>query len=504
MKAGTLECRGIRKVYPGTVALDDFSARFEGGMVHALIGKNGSGKSTLIKIFSGAEKPGAGTILVDGVPVALHGPQDAFRQGIATVYQELSLIPKLTVAENIFLGRLPRHRGAVDWRGVRSQARALLDALHVDIDENAVVSSLSVGRQQMVEIAKAMSFDPSVLLLDEPTSALARHETKSLFELVHKLKARGVAVIYITHRLHELPEIADDVTVLRDGKFVGALPICDATPAKIVELMFGKTELRRRPEDLMVGEEIVLAAEGLGRHGRFSSVDLKLRKGEILGIAGMLGSGRSELLRSIFGADPYDSGSVVVGGVAVPPGTGPGGMKARGLAMTPENRKEEGLVQRLSIRANMSLAGMGRIARRGVITKKAESAAAARQVQTLAIKAAHLENPVSSLSGGNQQKVVIGNWLNNEPEILFFDEPTRGIDVQAKQQVFQIMWDLSRKGLSSIFVSTELEELVEVCHRILVMRDGEIVAERDAASVELEELYALCMGDAAVPACEEK
>ncbi len=499
MKTGTLETRGITKVYPGTVALDHFSARFEPGSVHALIGKNGSGKSTLIRLLAGAETPSAGTLLLDGQPVALHTPQHAFREGIVTVYQELSLVPGLTVAENILLGRLPLRHGIIDWQAVNARARALLDSLHVNVPETAVTRTLSVGKQQMVEIAKAMSFNPSVLLLDEPTSALAQHETQSLFDLLFKLKQRGVAIIYITHRMHELPRIADDVTVLRDGKCVGVLPIRDATPDRIVDLMFGPVEHRRRPEGLTVGERSRLSVHRLTREPFFRNVSFELREGEILGIAGMLGSGRSELLRAIFGADRYTQGEIRIAGRPVPVGADPAGMKALGLAMTPENRKEEGLVQRLSIRANMSMAGMQRIARRGIVTRRAETAAARRQVSDLDIKAGNLENPVSSLSGGNQQKVIIGNWLNNAPSVIFFDEPTRGIDVRAKQQVFQILWRLSRQGLSSVFVSTELEELIEVCHRILVMRNGEIVAERDAAAVPLDELYALCMNDS-IPA----
>jgi ribose transport system ATP-binding protein len=495
MNTGVLEAQGLTKIYPGTVALDQFTARFASGRVHALIGKNGSGKSTLIRLFSGAESPSAGTIRMNGRPLALHTPPHALREGIVTVYQELSLVPGLTVTENILLGRLPRRCGLVDWRAANTKARALLDRLHVDVPETVVAGSLSVARQQMVEIAKAMSFNPSVLLLDEPTSALARHETQSLFDLVLKLRGQGVTILYITHRMHELPRIADDVTILRDGRCAGVLPIAEATSERIVDLMFGDVAHQCRTDTSDVGEHEALAVTSLTREPCFRNVTFSLRRGEILGIAGMLGSGRSALLRSIFGADHYDRGDIRIDGRLVPAGIGPSGMKAFGLAMTPENRKEEGLVQSLSIRANMSMAGMRRIARRGFVNRRVETAAARRQIDSLDIKTGSLESPVSSLSGGNQQKVIIGNWLNNAPSVMFLDEPTRGIDIHAKQQVFHIMRQLSQQGLSCVFVSTELEELIDVCHRILVMRNGEVVAERDAASIRLDALYALCMND---------
>ncbi len=495
LKTGNLAVRGITKAYPGTVALRDFSSAFEGGKVHALIGKNGSGKSTFIKILAGAEYPDEGEILLDGRRLVLSSPQDAFREGIVTVYQELSLVPGLTVAENIFLGRWPHSGGLVDWRRMRHETRQILDSLKVDVSETAMTRTLSVGRQQMVEIARAMSLEPSVLLLDEPTSALAKHETQSLFTLIRTLRQRGVTIIYITHRMHELPQIVDDVTVLRDGKCTGVLAIDEATPERIVDRMYGPVEIRHRPATLSPGDATVMSVHDLSREPFFRGLSFDLKEGEILGIAGMLGSGRSELLRAIFGADARDGGEIRIQGRAVPFRSSPALMKNLGLAMTPENRKEEGLVQPLSVRANMSMAAIKRIGRHGFITRRAESDVAQQQVEALDIKTASLESPVSSLSGGNQQKVVVGNWLNNNPSIVFFDEPTRGIDVHAKQQIFQIMWELSRQGLSVIFVSTELEELIEVCHRLLVMRNGAFVAQKDASSCRLDELYALCMGD---------
>ena len=493
-----LEVIGLCKAFPGTLALDDVSIRFDDGEVHALLGRNGAGKSTLIKMLAGAFEPTSGEIRIDGQAVSLHSPLDAFAKGIATVHQELSLVPGLSVAENILLGRLPRRRLAglrpIDWKAVWQQAREVLDSMEVDIDVRRPAGELGVAQQQVVEIAKAMSFNPRALLLDEPTSALAHHETETLFRLVRQLAARGVAVIYITHRLQELAQIAGRVSVLRDGRHVGTVAMSETTPQGIVQMMFGEVAHTERPKDLQAGSETILSVRGLSLRGRFQDVSLELRRGEVLGIAGMLGSGRTELLKAIFGAGPMDAGEVAVAGEVVPRPS-PGEMKRRGLAFTPENRKEEALIQLLSVRENICLAGRGRIAPWGWVTRKRERAVVREFVERLQIKLSDPETPVSSLSGGNQQKVVVGNWLNTLPCAILFDEPTRGIDVLAKQQIFEVMWELSRQGVSSILVSSELEELIEVCHRILVMRRGRIVAETAPDPVTANELFVMCMGE---------
>jgi ribose transport system ATP-binding protein len=492
-----LEIENITKVFPGTVALKDFSARFEGGKVHALIGKNGSGKSTLVKICSGAQQPTSGTIKVDGKTVTMRVPTDAFAVGLAVVYQELSLIPEITVVENILLGRLPRRKGvrrlSIDWAAAHAEAGEILTSVGADIPLKAKVKSLSIGQQQVVEIAKAMSFHPSVLILDEPTSALARHETESLFRVIRNLKEKGVAILYVTHRLHELYSIADSVTVLRDGRYVGSIEMEKATPQVIVDMMFGEAMQKKRPMNLGYSPQVVLEVKNLARGTRFKDVGFVLHKGEILGIAGMLGSGRTELLRCIFGIDPFDpGGEILVDGVAVRKPS-PILMKRLGVAMTPENRKKEGIIESLSVHANLCLASMQSIARRHFISRSREKPFVDGPVEKLGIKVADTANLISSLSGGNQQKVVVGNWLNTVPKIILFDEPSRGIDVFAKQQIFQIMWDLSNDGISSIFVSTELEELIEVCHRILVMKNGQIFREVKADEVTIDQLYAICM-----------
>jgi ABC-type sugar transport system ATPase subunit len=490
-----LELRDLTKAYPGTVALRAFSAVLEGGNVYALLGKNGSGKSTLVKCISGAVLPTAGTMFLNGQPLLLNSPMDALAAGIAIVYQELSLVLDFTVAENILIGRYfmkgPGGR-VIDWKRTNQAAAEVLATLRIDLPVTAKVSSLSVGQRQMVEIAKAMSSNPSVLILDEPTSALAQYEIESLFRVIQSSRERGIIVIFITHKLNEIRGIADQVTVIRDSRFVGTIPIAEASPKRLVDMMFGETQILARPDNLPVAEEVVLAVRGLTRRNAFTDVSFQLRKGEILGIAGMLGSGRSELLRSIFGADPLDAGTVTLKGVTLSHPQIPA-MKELGMAMTPENRKEEGLVQMASIQDNLCYASLKRIAALGFLTQRQQQPVVERWIRELQIKVASAEYPVSSLSGGNQQKVVVGNWLNTAPSIIFFDEPSRGIDVQAKQQIFQIMWDLSRRGLSVIFVSTELEELLEVCHRILVMDRGRITREVRPESTSLDQLYALCM-----------
>ena len=495
---GLLEFDAVTKVYGQTVALSGFSHRFEPGRVHALMGKNGSGKSTLVKLVAGVILPTSGTLRVNGADAAFHTPQDAFRAGVVTVHQELSLVPSLSIGENIFLGRLPTTRklgiATVDWPRLHREAAALLHEMGLDLNSKRLASTLSVGQQQVVEIAKAMSFNPSVLLLDEPTSALATREVNLLFTLVRRLRERGVTILYITHRMSELFEIADTCTVLRDGLLAGSVEMAEATPASIVEMMFGETAKDRRPARKVIDRTgaPVLAVSGLTRHGAFEDVSLTVHRGEILGIAGLLGAGRTELMRAIFGADPADAGSVTFDGANLTSAT-PKAMRDAGLGYTPENRKEVGLVQILSTHDNLCMASLARIAPSGIITRGREQGAVARQIADLAIKVPEPMLPVASLSGGNQQKVVIGNWLNTQPRVMFFDEPSRGVDVQAKRQIFEIIWDQAERGLAAIFVSSELEEVLEVADRILVMRQGRIVAEVDPTATTLSELYRLCM-----------
>ena len=438
----TLETRSLRKEYPGTIALNDVSVSFTGGAIHALIGKNGAGKSTLVKLIAGATRPSKGSILVDGNEVSLQSPSDALQRGIVAVHQELSLVPELTVAENILLGRLPKKPGfgssIIDWKRVHQRAEEILVELGVALDVHARAGTLGVAQQQSIEIAKAMSYRPSILILDEPTSALAQHETERLFGLLRVLKKRGVVLLYITHRLQELREIADTITALRNGSLVGTIAIADATPSNIVHMMFGEVVKSVRPTDLVPPAEPFVEVRSFSRRGAFEDITFSVNKGEILGIAGLLGSGRTELLRAMFGADRVDSGELVIDGTTIHPSS-PGQMKDLGVVMTPENRKDQGLVQLLNTRINACLASLNRISTRGFLTRAREEIYVKRNIRELDIAVADPEAPIAFLSGGNQQKVVIGKWLNTQPRLVLLDEPTRGIDVQAKQQMFQII-----------------------------------------------------------------
>lgn len=490
-----LRTERISKQYPGCLALDQVTVSFESGKVNALLGKNGSGKSTLVKCFSGAIRPTSGSFYLDDEKLDFNSTSDANARGFATVYQEMSLVPSLTVAENIFLGRMPKKGSVIDWKKANEEASRLLHKMGVEINPREIVSRLSMWQCQVVEITKAMSFHPKVLMLDEPTSSLATNEVECLFNVIRELKKQDIIILYISHKLHEVPQITDTITVLRDGQFIGKVNTSDVTNADIISMMFGETQIRRRPDTLKAQDEIVMDVQGLCRKGKFQDVSFQLHRGEVLGIAGMLGAGRTELLKSIFGADPCDAGSITINNTQAPRRASPIKMKKLGLGLTPENRKEEGLILIHSIRDNLCYASMDKTSNGWLEIHKKRVAAADKQVDELQIKIPDIEAPVSSLSGGNQQKVVVGNWLNTEPQIMLYDEPSRGIDVNAKQQIFEIMWAQAQQGVSTIFVSSELEELLEVCHRILIMKEGKLVGEVRPEDVNINQLYALCMGD---------
>ena len=490
-----LRTEHLTKDYPGCRALDDVSVSFESGKVNALLGKNGSGKSTLVKCFSGAIRQSAGEFYLDDEKCCFFKPTEAYSHGFATVYQEMSLVSGLTVTENIFLGRMPKKGGLIDWNKAHADAKKMLDMMKVDINPKEIVSRLSMWQCQVVEITKAMSYRPKVLMLDEPTSALASNEINILFDVIRELKKQDVIIIYISHKLHEIPQIADTVTVLRDGQMIGKVNTEDVQHKDILSMMFGNVAIRKRPADIIPQDEVVLKVENLTRKGKFENISFELHKSEVLGIAGMLGSGRTELLKSIFGADPYDSGSIYVNGVKVSQHASPITMKKHGLGLTPEDRKQEGLILIHSIRDNLCYASMSRTSMGWLENKRIRSQIADEQIEGLQIKVPTVKATVGSLSGGNQQKVVVGNWLNTQPQIMLYDEPSRGIDVAAKQQIFEIMWEQSKQGISTIFVSSELEELLETCNRILIMSDGVITGEAVPEDLSVEALYSLCMED---------
>jgi ABC-type sugar transport system ATPase subunit len=482
------------------VALDKVDLSLEKGEVRALLGKNGAGKSTLVKVLSGAVHPDSGEIRIDGQPVSITTPRDAFERGICTVYQEMSLVPGLTVAENILLGRWPQRRllglSMINHKAIRPKAKAALDQLEVTLDLDEQVSRLSVAQQQLVEIAKAISFDPRVLVLDEPTSALASHEVDVLHSVVRRLAQQGHAIIYVTHRLQEIPHVADNVTVLRDGRHIGTITAAEATPARIAQMMIGadwqRTEWGERGEP----GEVKLAVRNLNRKGFLNDVSFEVHGGEVLGIAGLLGSGRTELLRAIFGLDPVDSGEVLVKGKQVGQPS-PISMKASGVALTPEDRKRQGLVLDFTVQDNLTLASLNRFSVQGILQLARGAGLAREMVDSLDIKTPSLTVASRTLSGGNQQKVVVGNWLNTQPDVLLMDEPTRGIDIQAKEQIFSLVRELARRGLAVVFISSEIEEVLDVADRILIMNQGRIAGEVKPEETDLGSLLAMVMEETA-------
>jgi ribose transport system ATP-binding protein len=494
--APILSLQAISKRYPGVVALDQVDFAVDAGEVRALLGKNGAGKSTLVKILSGAVHPDSGEIHVDGQPVHIDKPSDAFERRICTVYQELSLVPGLTVAENILLGRWPRQRilglSVIDREASRKIARSALDQLEIKINLDETVSRLSVAQQQLVEIAKAISLDPRVLVLDEPTSALATSEVHVLHKVVRRLAEQGHAIIYVTHRLQEIPRVADTVTVLRDGKHIGTITAAEATPARIANMMIGSDWQRTEWGESGQPGEVKLEVRNVSRKGLLHDVSFQLHGGEVLGIAGLLGSGRTELLRAIFGLDKMDSGEIYVKGERVVNPT-PITMKAHGIGLTPEDRKRQGLILVFAVQDNLTLASLDRFSVRGILQSARGTALARNMAKSLDIKTPGLGVPTRTLSGGNQQKVVVGNWLNTLPEILLMDEPTRGIDIQAKEQIFHLVRDLARQGIGVLFISSEIEEVLDVADRILIMNQGYVTGEVKPEDVDVEGLMTLVM-----------
>jgi ribose transport system ATP-binding protein len=486
--------RHIRKVFPGVVALDDVHFELRKGEVHVLLGENGAGKSTLMKILSGAYQKTSGQILLDGEEVEIKNPRHAQELGISIIYQELNLIPYLRVGENIFLGREPCKRaGVVNSKTLYRASQKLLDDLGVQIDARAVVRQLRVAQQQMVEVAKALSLDARILIMDEPTSALTDVEINELFATIRRLKSRGVSVVYISHRMEEIFEIGDRVTVLRDGRYVGTEEIKKVTKPRLIRMMVDRDLSEQFPKvKAPVGEE-VLRVESLTRKGVLEDISFTLRKGEVLGIAGLLGSGRTELARALFGADRIDSGEVYIKGERVRIRS-PRSAISSGLGFLTEDRKSEGLVLLLSVKDNIALPSVDRLSKFGVVDHRKEREAAESYVHDLRIKTPGLQQRVVFLSGGNQQKVVLSKWLFCNSDILIFDEPTRGIDVGSKVEIYQLMNELTAKGAAILMISSELPEILGMSDRILVMRRGRIAGELNAAEATQEKILQLAIG----------
>ena len=495
MSADALEVRGLGHRYGETRVLKDVTLRFASGRVHALVGRNGAGKSTLLRALSGALQPAEGEIRIAGAFAPLGSPHDAVARGIATVHQELTLIPSLTIAENILLDRLPRRSRflpLLDHRAAREEAARTLGRLGVTLDPAAKVATLSFAERQLVEIARAIGRAPRVLLLDEPTSALSGADVTRLIDLVRALASEGVAVVHVTHRLDELPRIADDVSVLRDGRLVGSIAAADANAERLVPMMFGAVEpVRARHERPSTPRGPVLVARDMSLAPRLRGVSLEVEPGEVVGVAGLVGSGRTELLESIFGARRAE-GTVVVAGERVERRS-PRAMAALGVALVPEDRKHQGLALRLSIADNAALASLPR----GFLTRAGVRARVRGVLAQLGLSAPSLELPVESLSGGNQQKVVVGKWLLTPRKILLLDEPTKGIDLEARRQLLATIRDAAAAGMAVVWASSELEELHDTADRIVVLVAGQVAASVDPRETTLARLFALAMGEAA-------
>jgi rhamnose transport system ATP-binding protein len=503
MSEPILKLDGISKSFPGVRALADISFDVRPGEVHALLGENGAGKSTLIKIMSGVYQPDTGTISLDGKPTTFGSPQEAQEAGIATIYQELLLFPELTVAENIFMGHAPKNRfGAIDWGRMRERAHETLESLDIrDLDVRAVVGTLSVGNRQRVEIAKALSHNARILIMDEPTAALTERDVERLFGIVRLLRSRGVGVVYISHRLEEVFLLADRVTVLRDGEFVATKQVADTDRDDLIEMMVGRRIDQLFPKVETKRGEVVLELENVFRSPMTKGVSLKLHTGEIVGIAGLVGSGRSELAEVIFGMTPAERGTIKVYGKPVRIDS-PSVAKDLGIAYVPEDRGRQGLVRPLPVFENVSLASLGRISRRTFIDRRAERELAEVSVKQLQIRASGIDQIVGDLSGGNQQKVGLSKWLATEPRIIIMDEPTRGIDVGAKTEIHRLMSELASRGMAVLMISSELPEVMGMSDRILVMRGGRIVAEVERAVATQAGIATAMMSDATTPLAE--
>ena len=487
------ELRDISKAFPGVQALSAVSFAIRAGEVHVLLGQNGAGKSTLMKILCGAYRADAGELLQNGEPVGIRSPADARRLGIAVIFQEFSLVPYLSVAENVFLGREPRGHfpGTIDHARMHAGARRLLDMLGVDLDTHALVHTLGVAQQQLVEIAKALSQDARILVFDEPTSALSDRETERLFAVIRRLQAEGVAMVYISHRLPEVFQIGERITVLRDGKCVATVGVGETTPDELVNSMIGRRIDMQYTREYCAPGEVLLEVRDLAAVNGVSGINLLVRAGEIVGLAGLVGAGRSEVARAIFGADRTTAGEVLI--LGRPRHGGPDRSVRMRAALIPESRKQEGLALIRTVSDNLVLASLARLFPRRWFSPGTAARTAQANIEQLRIATPGARQEVQFLSGGNQQKVVVGKWLNAEARVYLFDEPTRGIDVGAKAEVFALIDRLVKEGAGVLMISSELAEVVKVCDRAYVMRGHRIVGELARSELTEENILRLAM-----------
>jgi ribose transport system ATP-binding protein len=495
MSPPLLEVRNLTKSFPGVRALRDVSLHLNAGEVLAVIGENGAGKSTLMKILAGVQAPDSGQILLDRQPVTIPSVKDALKLGIVLIHQELNLADNLDIGANIFLGREPRRFGFIDRKTIYAQSQDLIRRVGLDAPARTIVSSLTIGRQQMVEIAKALSVNARILIMDEPTSSLTQHETDQLYRVVRDLRSRGMAIVYISHRLGEVKELADRVVVLRDGQLAGQLAREEISHDRMVKLMVGRDLSQFYQRTSHTPGEPALEVMNLRtpQHPRHE-LSFSVRTGEIVGVAGLVGAGRTEMLQTLFGVTPALSGTVKVAGQLVIPQSPREAIHA-GLALVPEDRKQQGLILEMAVRENISLPSLRRTRRRGgFLNFAAERATAADAIQKLNVKTPSDRQVCQYLSGGNQQKVVIGKWLAMNPNVLLLDEPTRGIDVGAKREIYKLMEQLAQSGVAILFVSSEMEEVLGMSDRTLVMHEGKLTGELRRNELSEEAIMHLATG----------
>ena len=485
-----LTLKNITKEFPGVKALDDVTINIERGTIHGLVGENGAGKSTLIKVLAGIYQPNKGEIILDGKPCRFNSPIEARRAGISVVHQEIKLAEPLSVAENMFLGNVQLKNGLVDWKGMRRRAREIVEDLGMDIDINAQVSSLTVAKKQIVEIMHAINNNSRILIMDEPSAVLTDRELEVMFRIVKQLRDEGITIIYISHRLDEIFGLCSNVSVLRDGCHIDTIPVASVDRQGLINMMVGREMGQEYPKEVGNVGGTILEVKNLSR-GILQDISFEVKSGEVFGISGLVGAGRTELARAILGIDKPESGEVYVRGKKVHYRTFADAIRD-GLGLIPEDRKLQGLVQIMSVKRNTTLVNMKRVLRAGVISSSLEEKLSKEYADKLHVVTPSMETEVQYLSGGNQQKVVIAKWLVQNSEILFLDEPTRGIDVGAKAEIYRLINRMAKEGKTIIMISSEMPELLGMCDRIMVMHEGHKMGELNAAEATQAKIMALC------------
>ena len=489
-----IEMRGIDKSFGGNAVLKSAGFLLDDGEIHALMGENGAGKSTLMKILTGVYTKDAGTVLVDGQEVCYNNPQEAEKAGIVFIHQELNVLFDLTVEENMFLGKeIKKTFGICDKKAMRARVKEILDLLGVDIDPGETMDQLSVGQQQMIEIAKALMVDAKVLIMDEPTAALTQSETEVLFDVVRSLKEKGVSIVYISHRMEEIFELCDRITVLRDGSYIGTEKISDLDMNDVVKMMIGREIGERYPARESKIGDVVFEVKNLNCPGTFENVSFQVHAGEVLGVSGLMGAGRTEIMQAIFGNMPHVTGEIYLEGKEIK-NKNPQQAIANGIGFITEDRKVEGLMLEKSIMENISLANLGRVSKNGVIQKKAEQDLVKRGIEELKIKCFGAQHECDNLSGGNQQKVVFAKWIYTDPKVLILDEPTRGVDIGAKKEIYNIINELAAKGVAIIMVSSELPEVLGMSDRVMVVSEGKVTGIINKEDANQENVMILATG----------